>query len=528
MVKRRSPLSGYGSHSRKSRRRCKLEKDLKIVRYESFEKNSKIPGNSCRYPISDSTDEFTSGNKSCLSAHGTQTTKRADDIARKSGTTHKHGSHFVNLEDTRSKHWKKYKSTRKGTSVTHFTTNYSRISEPVSVLKRHDETSTLNNLPPLAEKQTDRMISSTPDSKTVKMFPRRRRRRRGSKRKLENSQSGNTIEGNVDPNAKNSNMKLSSNELKMKVTDVECDINVDAASNSAETCLGQPRILTGIQAGVKGVNVSLAPMRGLLEQVDSLSFSMRAVSSDVAKNHEECSNAVVCFASERLLSCSKKKLLVLDLNGLLADINRGSRKFLKEHTRVKKNSVLKRPFCDDFLNFCFERFRVGIWSSRKRSNVDSVVDYLMGSLKHELLFSWDKSKCTDTGYKTIENRCKPLVLKELKKLWNKEEHDLPWEKGEYSQLNTLLVDDSPYKAICNPPYTAIFPYPYNYTDKNDNSLGPRGDLRVYLEGLAMADDVQVYVREHPFGQKAIAPGSSSWNFYLKIINQFQNYSSLTT
>lgn len=62
----------------------------------------------------------------------------------------------------------------------------------------------------------------------------------------------------------------------------------------------------------------------------------------------------------------------------------------------------------------------------------------------------DQSKCTDTGYTTIENMHKPLVLKELKKLWNIEGHDLPWEKGEYSPSNTLLVDDSPYKAICNP------------------------------------------------------------------------------
>ena len=60
------------------------------------------------------------------------------------------------------------------------------------------------------------------------------------------------------------------------------------------------------------------------------------------------------------------------------------------------------------------------------------------------------SKCIDTGHKTLENSDKPLVLKELKKLWQKEDPDLPWEEGDYSPSNTLLVDDSPYKALRNP------------------------------------------------------------------------------
>lgn len=33
-------------------------------------------------------------------------------------------------------------------------------------------------------------------------------------------------------------------------------------------------------------------------------------------------------------------------------------------------SVYKRPFCDDFLKFCFDRFDVGIWSSRIRYILD--------------------------------------------------------------------------------------------------------------------------------------------------------------
>ena len=62
----------------------------------------------------------------------------------------------------------------------------------------------------------------------------------------------------------------------------------------------------------------------------------------------------------------------------------------------------------------------------------------------------DQSHCTSTGLNTLENQSKPLVLKELRKVWEKVEPDLPFEKGEYDETNTLLLDDSPYKALRNP------------------------------------------------------------------------------
>lgn len=65
-------------------------------------------------------------------------------------------------------------------------------------------------------------------------------------------------------------------------------------------------------------------------------------------------------------------------------------------------------------------------------------------------FVQDQTHCTETGFTTVENRSKPLFLKELKKIWDKEVPTLPWEKGDYTPSNTLLLDDSPYKALRNP------------------------------------------------------------------------------
>ncbi|KAJ7956485.1 NLI interacting factor-like phosphatase [Quillaja saponaria] len=224
-----------------------------------------------------------------------------------------------------------------------------------------------------------------------------------------------------------------------------------------------------------------------------------------------------CSPSGDSFSCTKKKLLILDVNGLLADFVPNVPEEHKADIMISQKAVFKRPFCDDFLQFCFDRFNVGVWSSRTKRNVDIAIKFLMGKSRSKLLFCWDQSHCTKTRFKTIENIDKPLVLKELKTLWEQRKPGLPWKKGDYNESNTLLLDDSPYKALCNPMNTAIFPYPYKYTDTNDASLGPGGDIRVYLEGLAMAEDVQKYVASHPFGQGPITESNPSWSFYRQVI-----------
>ncbi|XP_057969742.1 uncharacterized protein LOC131158842 isoform X2 [Malania oleifera] len=176
-------------------------------------------------------------------------------------------------------------------------------------------------------------------------------------------------------------------------------------------------------------------------------------------------------AVERAFIGSRRKLLVLDVNGLLADIVSPAPKDYKADIKIAKRAIFKRPYCSEFLNFCFEGFDVGIWSSRSKKILERVIDYLMGDMKDKLLFCWDLSHCTETGYKTLESKHKALIFKELKKIWEKHDPSLPWEKGDYNESNTLLLDDSPYKALLNPPHTALFPYAYRFQDGNDNSLG---------------------------------------------------------
>jgi len=51
--------------------------------------------------------------------------------------------------------------------------------------------------------------------------------------------------------------------------------------------------------------------------------------------------------------------------------------------------------------------------------------------------------------------------------------------------------------------------------------GPGGDLRVYLEGLAMAENVKTYVSENPFGQRPIRKANPSWGYYSRVIESVQ-------
>ncbi|MBA0683258.1 hypothetical protein Goari_024929 [Gossypium aridum] len=52
----------------------------------------------------------------------------------------------------------------------------------------------------------------------------------------------------------------------------------------------------------------------------------------------------------------------------------------------------------------------------------------------------------------------------------------------------------------------------------DNSLGDGGDLKVYLERLASADNVQNFVEQNPLGQIAITERSQDWGFYSQVID----------
>lgn len=169
------------------------------------------------------------------------------------------------------------------------------------------------------------------------------------------------------------------------------------------------------------------------------------------------------------------------------------------------------------MRFCFKRFEVGIWSSAIEKNISGVLNCGMRGMEDKLIFIWDQQQCTDTGVASLENARKSIYLKELKKIWEgKKNSKLLGVSRQYSSSNTLLIDDKPYKALLNPPNTGIFLESYK-GDTKDTTLGPKSELRRYLEALADADDVPSYVKQHPFGKPAITASHADWDYYSQVL-----------
>uniref|UniRef100_A0A1J3FWT0 Mitochondrial import inner membrane translocase subunit TIM50 n=1 Tax=Noccaea caerulescens TaxID=107243 RepID=A0A1J3FWT0_NOCCA len=206
----------------------------------------------------------------------------------------------------------------------------------------------------------------------------------------------------------------------------------------------------------------------------------------------------------------KKKLLVLSLSGLL--LHRVHKKDMRKKPRNREpdascgpNLLYKRPFAEEFMKFCLERFEIGIWSSACERNVDIVLSFILDNLQDKLLFVWDQDECTDSGFKTLANSAKPMFFKDLSKVFK-------CFKG-FSASNTVFIDDEPYKALLNPENTGVFPLSYNASDKNDDFLNPEGKFCSYLDDLAKSRNVQAYIKEHSLGQPMIDSSHPDWSFY---------------
>ncbi|XP_010514666.1 PREDICTED: uncharacterized protein LOC104790588 isoform X2 [Camelina sativa] len=295
---------------------------------------------------------------------------------------------------------------------------------------------------------------------------------------------------------------------KAKMTDIEekketC-VDDGSCKNGQETKSNETKIE---EVSVNDANIGKLPVLEVAKNDEAPGVEEKDICVDLGGIREECgSNPLVL----------RKKLLVLDLNGLLADVV-SPLKDVKADINIGRRAIFKRPFCEEFLKFCFDKFEVGIWSSRKQNNVVRITDFLLGDMKNKLLFCWDMSYCATTTVGSLENKHKYVVFKDLNRLWEKHDPNLPWQMGYYNQSNTVLLDDSPYKALLNPPYTAIFPHSYNHQNKTDTSLGNGGDLRLHLQRLVEAENVQEFIKNNPFGQEAITEASESWEFYRETI-----------
>lgn len=169
-----------------------------------------------------------------------------------------------------------------------------------------------------------------------------------------------------------------------------------------------------------------------------------------------------------------------------------------EDAKVGPFYVYNRPHMREFIEWVHDHFEVGVWSSANTQNTKRLVDYVWGAHVSKISFIWGQERCSNIGIpvESATKRKHPMFLKELKNVWSQKKKT---GLARFNQSNTLLIDDSPYKAIRNPANTAIHPRGYTvYEMATDDMLSERGALRVYLEEMSRATSIPDFVKGKPW------------------------------
>ena len=128
------------------------------------------------------------------------------------------------------------------------------------------------------------------------------------------------------------------------------------------------------------------------------------------------------------------------------------------HGVFRKDSSIKlnvRPYCEDFLKYVFDNFRVGIWTHANVSWCDTVLTHILTEQQKESVFF----------IYTSENGCSRPDgdIKCLQKIYSKKNYKLFFNK-----TNTLIIDDRYYNIIEDLENGIVIPK-YN-GGNNDNAL----------------------------------------------------------
>lgn len=146
-----------------------------------------------------------------------------------------------------------------------------------------------------------------------------------------------------------------------------------------------------------------------------------------------------------------KKLLVLDLNGLLC---------YKVHPPYEKNSdndfldrkfyrVYRRPGVEEFLIWCMDNYDVAVWSSTTTFNAESILKWIFPKrgMLFKLRFSWYRNNTNLDPDFELDPRVENYdTVKNLANIWS---HPNINESRQYSKTNTLIIDDSIRKTRFN-------------------------------------------------------------------------------
>jgi len=195
------------------------------------------------------------------------------------------------------------------------------------------------------------------------------------------------------------------------------------------------------------------------------------------------------------MALPQKKLLILDIDGTLIFAEEKAKLIhmqVKQHYHFELDGgsilVWKRPDIDEFLEWCFEHYDVGVWSASGSEYVHSVLTHIIADhLRSKVKFIWTSIRCTRKYQQQSLDISMPITIKRLKKLWRRKKSGSynPDSVGSYNRRNTLIVDDTPTTYQKN--YGNAIPIT-SYTGSLRDSELKR--VKRLLELLISSDDVR--------------------------------------
>ncbi|KAI4153441.1 MAG: hypothetical protein LQ340_002313 [Diploschistes diacapsis] len=197
----------------------------------------------------------------------------------------------------------------------------------------------------------------------------------------------------------------------------------------------------------------------------------------------------------------KTLLIVLDLNGTLLERMWGS------------NRVIMRPYIDSFLKYCFGNHRVMIWSSAQPANVRNMCVKVFNAADRAMLVAmWGRDKL-DLSSEDYADRVQ--VFKRLEKIWEDQElqreHPQAGSGGSWNQTNTVLIDDSVFKAASQPHNLIEIPEFLKEHMRKELKGKILEQVTAYLETARKYEDVSTFIEKNPFrmGESTLLKASGS-------------------
>lgn len=171
-----------------------------------------------------------------------------------------------------------------------------------------------------------------------------------------------------------------------------------------------------------------------------------------------------------------QKLLILDLDETL--IYATEEKLEREADFVVgQYFVYRRPFLDEFLEFCFTNFEIAVWTSSTRNYATEILENVFNST-YQTAFFWSREKCT-IGFDMEERE--HFFEKKMTKVRN---------RG-YDLKSVIVVDDSPEKWRSS--YGNLVRVKPFFGENDDDELK---HLAIYLERLKKIEDIRKFEKRN--------------------------------